>query len=145
MLQAYDFIDAETLSYFKKRLTHAPRDASFALDYVLDHAVTREEQDACFEAVTFKCRMLWSLLDALEAHCFPGDVVAFPGGDSLAWSARFFRPQERERDMAERAQLAGIVVGARDDGAALQKSEDGFGGPCRIEALDVFGCEELAD
>ncbi len=37
MLAAYDFIDAETLSYFKKRLTHAPRDASFALDYVLEH------------------------------------------------------------------------------------------------------------
>lgn len=78
MLQAYDFIDAETLSYFKKRLTHAPRDASFALDYVLDHAVLRVDQNACFEAVRFKCQMLWSLLDALQAHCFPGEVVAFP-------------------------------------------------------------------
>ena len=78
MLAAYDFIDVETLSYFKKRLTHAPRDASFALEYVLDHAITADDQEACFEAVRFKCRMLWSLLDVLERHCFPGEVVSFP-------------------------------------------------------------------
>lgn len=78
MLAAYDFIDAETLSYFKKRLTHAPRDASFALDYVLDHATSRADQETCFDGVRFKCRMLWSLLDVLEAHCFPGEIVPFP-------------------------------------------------------------------
>ena len=34
MLANYDFIAEETLAYFGKRLTQAPRDANFALDYV---------------------------------------------------------------------------------------------------------------
>ena len=34
MLANYDFISQETLAYFDKRLTQAPRDADFALDYV---------------------------------------------------------------------------------------------------------------
>jgi pyrroloquinoline-quinone synthase len=66
MLASYPFVDAATLTYFKKRLTHAPRDASFALDYVLTHATDAGSQAACCEAVTFKCAMLSDLLDALH-------------------------------------------------------------------------------
>jgi pyrroloquinoline-quinone synthase len=66
MLASYPFIDGATLTYFKKRLTHAPRDASFALDYVLAHATSTEAQNACFAAVRYKCAMLWQLLDALN-------------------------------------------------------------------------------
>ncbi len=66
MLASYDFIDSATLTYFKQRLTHAPRDASFALEYVLANAATRAAQDECVAAVRFKCEMLWSLLD--EVH-----------------------------------------------------------------------------
>ena len=34
MLKHYDFVNPDTMSYFKRRLTQAPRDANFALDYV---------------------------------------------------------------------------------------------------------------
>ena len=44
MLAGYDFIDEETLSYFKPRLNQAPRDAEFALAYVKEHAKTPEER-----------------------------------------------------------------------------------------------------
>lgn len=76
MLAAYDFIDGEVLTYFKRRLTHAPRDASFALEYVLDHAVTAEEQRRCVAAVKFKCGVLWQMLDALEEAYIKGSPPA---------------------------------------------------------------------
>jgi pyrroloquinoline-quinone synthase len=66
MLPAYDFIDSAILTYFKQRLTHAPRDASFALEYVVANATTLDAQNACLEAVHFKCHMLWAQLDALH-------------------------------------------------------------------------------
>ena len=34
MLENYDFIDDKVMAYFKRRLTQAPRDADFALQYV---------------------------------------------------------------------------------------------------------------
>ena len=34
MLQHYDFVNPDIMSYFSRRLTQAPRDAGFALDYV---------------------------------------------------------------------------------------------------------------
>ena len=55
---------SETLAYFDKRLTQAPRDADFALDYVKRHATTPELQQAALDALTFKCDVLWSQLDA---------------------------------------------------------------------------------
>ena len=78
MLENYpDFIDDKVMAYFKRRLTQAPRDADFALDYVLKNAKTRDEQEACVDAVRFKCNVLWVQLDALqhayvEGHVPPG-------------------------------------------------------------------------
>ena len=77
MLENYDFIDDKVMAYFKRRLTQAPRDADFALDYVLKNAKTRDEQEACVDAVRFKCNVLWVQLDALqhayvEGHIPPG-------------------------------------------------------------------------
>src|SRR3954447_9535877 len=46
MLAGYDFIAPGTLAYFDKRLTQAPRDADFALDYVKQHADTLDLQQA---------------------------------------------------------------------------------------------------
>jgi len=75
MLEGYDFIDDRVMAYFKRRLTQAPRDADFALGYVLDRAETRSEQDACVDAVRFKCNVLWSMLDALHhAYLSPGHI-----------------------------------------------------------------------
>lgn len=73
MLSGYDFITKETLSYFGKRMTQAPRDADFALRYCIEHARTREDQQLCLDALTFKCNVLWAMLDALHfAYVTPG-------------------------------------------------------------------------
>jgi pyrroloquinoline-quinone synthase len=45
MLANYDFVDESVMAYFKRRLTQAPRDADFALSYVLSNAKTRPEQE----------------------------------------------------------------------------------------------------
>jgi coenzyme PQQ biosynthesis protein C len=66
MLESYDFITEEILRYFGHRLSQAPRDADWALDYVKRHARTDEEQDAALNALRFKCGMLWTQLDALH-------------------------------------------------------------------------------
>jgi pyrroloquinoline quinone biosynthesis protein D len=75
MLANYDYITPEVLAYFEKRLSQAPRDANFALDYVKSHARTPEQQLAALAALTFKCDMLWAMLDALHfAYVTPGWV-----------------------------------------------------------------------
>lgn len=75
MLAHYDFIDDAVMAYFKRRLVQAPRDSDFALGYVLDTARHRDEQEACVEAVRFKCNVLWVQLDALHhAYFEPGNV-----------------------------------------------------------------------
>lgn len=66
MLANYDFINDDVMAYFKRRLSEAPRDATFALQFVKDHATTRALQEACVDAVRFKCDMLWAQLDALH-------------------------------------------------------------------------------
>jgi coenzyme PQQ biosynthesis protein C len=85
MLAGYDFISRETLAYFNARLTQAPRDADFALDYVKREARTPEQQRAVLAALEFKCSVLWAQLDALyQAYVEPGHPP--PGA---------FRPGER--------------------------------------------------
>lgn len=83
MLEGYDFIDDAVMAYFKRRLTQAPRDSEFALNYVLDHAATRAEQEACVDAVRFKCNVLWVQLDALYNAYVAGNIP--PGA---------FRPED---------------------------------------------------
>ncbi len=75
MLAGYDFVSEETLSYFNARLTQAPRDADFALAYVLERARTPEQQQAAIRALEFKCSVLWAQLDALyHAYVSPGHI-----------------------------------------------------------------------
>lgn len=86
MLKNYDFITKETLAYFEKRLTQAPRDADFALDYVKQHATTPALQRAAMAALTFKCNVLWTQLDALYfAYVAPGMIPpdAWKPGEGL--------------------------------------------------------------
>ena len=80
MLQHYDFVNPEIMSYFKRRLAQAPRDAGFALEYVKEHATTREQREAVCNALIFKTNVLWVQLDALyhayvEGHIPPGAFV----------------------------------------------------------------------
>lgn len=66
MLARYDFVDEDALSYFNARLTQAPRDADFALDYVKTHAETPAAREAVCQALLFKTDVLWTQLDALH-------------------------------------------------------------------------------
>lgn len=69
----YAFANNATLSYFRTRLDEAPRDVRFGLAFVLDHAVTREQQDQALAALRFKTELLWAQLDALHhAYVSPG-------------------------------------------------------------------------
>ena len=61
------------LRYFEKRLSEAPEDARFALDYVYQNGRTREEQERAIQAVRDKCDILWAQLDGLYfAYVEPG-------------------------------------------------------------------------
>lgn len=61
------------LDYFQARLTQAPEDAKFAIEYVYQHAKTRAEQELAITALRDKCDILWAQLDALYfAYVQPG-------------------------------------------------------------------------
>jgi pyrroloquinoline-quinone synthase len=61
------------LDYFEGRMTQAPEDADFALRWVVEHAHTRQEQEAALDALRAKCDILWAMLDALYfAYVTPG-------------------------------------------------------------------------
>jgi coenzyme PQQ biosynthesis protein C len=69
----YEFANDSTLSYFRRRLTEAPRDVDFGLKYVLDNAVTVEQQQQVIAALLHKAELLWAQLDALHyAYLSPG-------------------------------------------------------------------------
>ena len=90
MLQHYDFVNPDIMSYFSRRLQQAPRDAGFALEYVREHATTPEQRAAACNALIFKTNVLWVQLDALyhayvEGHIPPGAFV--PAGASLPKSS----------------------------------------------------------
>lgn len=84
MLAHYDFINPNIMTYFKRRLEQAPRDANFALEFVKKHAKTAEEREAVCNALIFKTNVLWVQLDALyhayvEGHIPPGAFVPEKG------------------------------------------------------------------
>ncbi len=61
------------LDYFSGRLTQAPEDSNFALNWVVKHARTRDEQELAYAALRAKCDILWAQLDALYyAYVNPG-------------------------------------------------------------------------
>ncbi|CAN5721956.1 pyrroloquinoline-quinone synthase PqqC [soil metagenome] len=62
----YPWVNPQGLEYFRKRLEQAPRDADHALELVLKYGHDRTTQNQAFKALTFKCEVLWSLLDGIE-------------------------------------------------------------------------------
>jgi pyrroloquinoline-quinone synthase len=61
------------LDYFEARLTQAPEDAEYAVNYVYENAITRAEQELAIQALCDKCDILWAQLDALYfAYVQPG-------------------------------------------------------------------------
>jgi len=64
---------SDSLDYFEARLHQAPEDVAFTIDYVEQHAKTREDQEKVIQALRDKCDILWALLDALYfAYVQPG-------------------------------------------------------------------------
>lgn len=72
MRQHYPWLESG-VAYFTARLTQAPEDAAFALDWVTRHAQTREQQELVVAALAAKCDILWAQLDAIYyAYVTPG-------------------------------------------------------------------------
>jgi pyrroloquinoline-quinone synthase len=61
----YTWVDAQALQYFRQRVPRATRDAEEAIAFVVRHAATREEQEACVRALIDKCTILWAMLDTI--------------------------------------------------------------------------------
>lgn len=62
----YPWIDKDGLTYFRNRLSQAPKDSEHGLSLVLSAADTFEKQQQALKAVEFKCDVLWSVLDAIQ-------------------------------------------------------------------------------
>ncbi|WP_235440470.1 pyrroloquinoline-quinone synthase PqqC [Paenibacillus sp. DMB20] len=73
--ELYPWIKPDGLAYFRSRLHQAPRDADHGLELVLRACATRSEQECAVAALSFKCDVLWSLLDALQL-AYPDEPAA---------------------------------------------------------------------
>jgi pyrroloquinoline-quinone synthase len=62
----YPWIDPGGLTYFRARLAQAPRDSAHALEVVTERCRTPEQRAAAVAALSFKCDVLWSMLDAID-------------------------------------------------------------------------------
>jgi pyrroloquinoline-quinone synthase len=62
----YPWIEGEGLAYFRARLGQAPRDSEHALRVVTEHCRSADEQAGAVAALSFKCDVLWSILDAID-------------------------------------------------------------------------------
>jgi pyrroloquinoline-quinone synthase len=62
----YPWIDPDGLAYFRARLDQAPRDARHALEVVTEHCRSAEQRERAVAALSFKCDVLWSMLDAID-------------------------------------------------------------------------------
>jgi pyrroloquinoline-quinone synthase len=66
MLANYDWIKAADLAYFTNRIEAVSGEGKSTLDIVVRYSETRAQQDAAIAALSFKCDVLWSMLDAIE-------------------------------------------------------------------------------
>ncbi|MEQ1858719.1 MAG: pyrroloquinoline-quinone synthase PqqC [Chthoniobacteraceae bacterium] len=64
----YRWVQPSGFDYFRRRLTQARRDSDEALQLTLTHCDTPELQRAAVRALSFKCDVLWSMLDAIAHH-----------------------------------------------------------------------------
>ena len=70
--QHYPWVRPEVMAYFRTRVTRARTDSAEAIEFVLEHARTRAEQEACVDALIRKTEILWQLLDSVAAAHGPG-------------------------------------------------------------------------
>jgi pyrroloquinoline-quinone synthase len=63
----YTWIPDWGFDYFEGRVIQARTDSSEALDLTLTWCCTPEMQEQALGSLRFKCDVLWSLLDAIDA------------------------------------------------------------------------------
>jgi pyrroloquinoline-quinone synthase len=63
----YPFVNRETLEYFRTRVVRARKDSEEGIAFVLEHAHSYELQEKCVAALIDKTRILWHLLDCVQA------------------------------------------------------------------------------
>jgi pyrroloquinoline-quinone synthase len=66
MLANYDWIEPADLAYFTNRIEAVSGEGKSTVDIVVRYSTTRAEQDRAIAALSFKCDVLWSMLDAIE-------------------------------------------------------------------------------
>jgi pyrroloquinoline-quinone synthase len=66
MSEHYPWIEPGGLEYFTSRIEVTKEEGASTLDLVVGHCRTREQQDAAFAALAFKCDVLRAILDALD-------------------------------------------------------------------------------
>lgn len=66
MLANYPWISDTDLAYFTNRIGAVSGEGQEALDVVVRYCRTREQQDRAVAALSFKCDVLWSMLDAID-------------------------------------------------------------------------------
>jgi pyrroloquinoline-quinone synthase len=68
----YAWVPRSGLAYFQARLGQARRDADHALAVTLAFCDTPELQREAVAALSFKCDVLWAMLDSMQAAFAPG-------------------------------------------------------------------------
>jgi pyrroloquinoline-quinone synthase len=61
----YHWVPGEGLAYFRSRITQARVDSDQGLAFTLQYCDTRELQEEAIKALSLKCDILWSMLDAM--------------------------------------------------------------------------------
>jgi pyrroloquinoline-quinone synthase len=69
IIEKYPWIDRAGLAYFERRIPLARHDSNQALAWVLEEARTPEIERRCVDALSFKCDVLWCILDATALAC----------------------------------------------------------------------------
>jgi pyrroloquinoline-quinone synthase len=62
----YTWLDADGLQYFRNRISQGRHDSGEAIGLVLRWAGSRADQERALAALSYKCDVLWALLDAVE-------------------------------------------------------------------------------
>ena len=65
----YSWVRPEGFDYFRRRVTQARTDSQEALSFTLTYCNTQTLMDQAVDALAFKCNVLWSMLDAIQAGC----------------------------------------------------------------------------
>ena len=131
MLSRYDFIDEDTLTYFTARLTQAPRDADFALDYVKRNATSPELRETVCNGrscsrPTSCGRSSMRSTSRTSPRAFPLRAPSCPARARKADSPAPSPPAVPARDMSRTHRRSSVVRCPRDRAAGCEAFRRGL-------------------